>query len=103
MKKYLFVSYDGLIADIAWEVVKEGQDVRFWIKDPEEQEIFINEIEAGQVFINSMVASDPRMPLGGVKASGYGRELSVYGLREFVNVKSVWIEDGVSRKRSETE
>ena len=81
------------------EAIRIANDTEFglgasvWTKSKYRAEKFAKEIQAGSVFINGLVKSDPRLPFGGIKNSGYGRELSHYGIKEFVNIKTVWMKN----------
>jgi succinate-semialdehyde dehydrogenase/glutarate-semialdehyde dehydrogenase len=71
-----------------------GLGSNFWTDDPAEQERFVRDADAGMVFLNGMTTSYPELPFGGLKNSGYGRELAGHGIREFCNVKAVWRGEG---------
>jgi succinate-semialdehyde dehydrogenase/glutarate-semialdehyde dehydrogenase len=74
-----------------------GLGANAWTTDPDEQEAFATDLDAGAVFVNGMVTSYPELPFGGVKNSGYGRELSAHGIREFCNIKTVWVGENTGR------
>ena len=87
----LFTVRDGQEAVRVANSSPYGLGASLWTRDLAAAKALARRVEAGSVFVNGMVASDPRLPFGGVKRSGFGRELSAFGIREFVNVQTVWI------------
>jgi succinate-semialdehyde dehydrogenase/glutarate-semialdehyde dehydrogenase len=87
-----------VVAEDADHAVQLANDTRFGLggsvftEDREKGERMARDLEVGCAFVNEMTKSDPRLPFGGIKDSGYGRELSHHGIREFVNAKTVWLE-----------
>ena len=100
MKKYFGPVFSVILADDirdALEISNNstfGLGVNVFTRSRENAQYFIDHADEGAVFINDMVKSDPRLPFGGVKSSGYGRELSEHGIREFVNAKTVYAKWG---------
>jgi succinate-semialdehyde dehydrogenase/glutarate-semialdehyde dehydrogenase len=87
-------------ADDSEDALRIANDTRFglgssvWTNDEAERRLFVDGLQAGMVYVTAMVASQPELPFGGTKASGYGRELAGFGIREFCEVKTVYVAAG---------
>ena len=92
--KSILFKFDSRVINSAIELANKseyGLASTIWTNDVMKAKLLASKIESGAVFINGLVASDARLPFGGIKNSGYGRELSAVGMREFANIKTVWI------------